>query len=221
MDNLTTIYCDFDGTISKEDSVNKFLSLFADEKWLEVEELWKEQKISSKECLAKQVALLPKMDKKTFDDYVNSIEIDDYFVEFYNYLKTKNIELVILSDGFDLFIKETLKRNGLSEIKYYTNSLSFKNNEFKVEFNNHNSACKVQSGACKCSKVKEKDFYYIGDGFSDVCIAKKSSTLFAKKNLKKYCEENNMKYIPFDTFKDILNYISKGEVNAAACSINN
>lgn len=216
MNGLTTIYCDFDGTISKDDSVNTFLALFADKKWLEAESLWQEQKISSKECLAKQVALLPKMGQKTFDDYVNSIEIDEYFIEFYEYLRTKNIDLVILSDGFDLFIKKTLDRYGLSDIKYYANSLIYKNNKFDIEFENYNTACIIQSGSCKCSKVKEKHFYYIGDGLSDSCIAKKAQQLFAKSNLKKYCERNNIKHISFDTFEDILDELRKGEINATA-----
>lgn len=217
MSILTTIYCDFDGTISKDDSVNKFLSLYADEKWLEVESLWQEQKMSSKECLEKQVALLPKMDQKTFNDYVNAIEIDDYFVEFYEYLKNKNIELVILSDGFDLFIKRTLEKYGLSGIKYYANKLFYKDNKFSISFNNYNPNCKILSGSCKCSKVKDKNFYYIGDGLSDMCIAQKAQKLFAKNNLKKYCEDNAIKHIPFSSFEDILDDLQKGEIHATAC----
>lgn len=217
MNGITTIYCDFDGTISKDDSVNKFLALFADKKWLEIESLWQEQKISSKECITKQVALLPQMDKKTFDDYVNAIEIDEYFIEFYNYLKKRNIELIVLSDGFDLFIQKTLERYGLTEIKYYANSFFYRNNQFEIEFDNYNPACNIQSGSCKCSKVKEKKFYYIGDGLSDVCIAKKAQKLFAKSNLKKYCEKSNIKHVSFDTFEDILDNFQKGEINATAC----
>lgn len=217
MSILTTIYCDFDGTISKDDSVNKFLSLYADEKWLEVESLWQEQKMSSKECLEKQVALLPEMDQKTFNDYVNAIEIDDCFVEFYEYLKNKNIELVILSDGFDLFIKKTLEKYGLNGIKYYANTLFYKDNKFSISFNNYNPNCKILSGSCKCSKVKEKNFYYIGDGLSDMCIAQKAQKLFAKNNLKKYCEDNAIKHIPFSSFEDILDDLQKGEIHATAC----
>lgn len=217
MSVLTTIYCDFDGTISKDDSVNKFLSLYADEKWLEVESLWQEQKMSSKECLEKQVALLPEMDQQTFNDYVDAIEVDDYFVEFYNYLKSKNIELVILSDGFDLFIKKTLEKYGLNGVKYYANTLFYKDNKFSIGFNNHNPNCKILSGSCKCSKVKEKNFYYIGDGLSDMCIAKKAQKLFAKNNLRKYCEDNAINCIPFSTFEDILDDLQKGEIHATAC----
>ena len=62
---------------------------------------------------------------------------------------------------------------------------------------------------CKCSKVKEKSFCYIGDGTSDLCIAKKANILFASKNLHNYCEKNNIKHIHFKSFCDILKLLDK------------
>ena len=38
--NKLQIFCDFDGTITKEDTLNKFLRVYADKKWLELEEEW-------------------------------------------------------------------------------------------------------------------------------------------------------------------------------------
>ena len=222
MNNQNIIYCDFDGTITKEDSVNKFLSLFADEKWLEVEDRWMNGEIGSKECLQEQVNLIPELPENILKNYINSIEIDDYFVSFYNFLKKNGYELVILSDGFDLFIKETLERYNLNEIKYFANTLTVKNNKLMIDFNNGNPNCKNTSGTCKCSKIEIENFYYIGDGLSDACVARKAAKLFAKKNLKKYCDEQKIDYINFETFEEILGYFArKGELNAKLNYINN
>ncbi len=220
MNNFVKIYCDFDGTISKKDTLCTFFEQFADKKWLEIEKLWQEQKISSKECLEMQVNLLKEMDIQTLNNYIGSIEIDDYFVDFYKYLKSKNIELIILSDGFDLFIRKTLEKYNLSEIKYYANNLTFEDNKFSVKFLNHNQDCKNKSGTCKCSKVNEIDYCYIGDGLSDACVAKNAKKLFAKGSLKKFCEKINLTYIPFNSFKDILDICRRGETDAAAYTLN-
>lgn len=209
MENKRIIYCDFDGTVTKEDSVNKFLTLFADEKWLEVEEQWVQGEIGSKECLAKQVELVPVLSNEELMGYVNSIEIDDYFVEFYNFLKESGVELVILSDGFDFFIEKTLEKHNLQEIKYFANTLIIKNNKLSLEFNYNNPNCKNGSGTCKCSRTEIENFCYIGDGLSDACIAKSAGRLFAKKNLKNYCDKEKIEYINFETFKDILNHFSE------------
>lgn len=215
MDDYNIIYCDFDGTITKDDYVNKFLSLFADSKWLDIECQWLEGEIGSRECMQKQVELIKELPPHELNAFIDSIKIDEYFVEFYNYAKKNGYKLVILSDGFDLFISEVLKKHNLTDINYYSNTLIYKNNKFSLEFKNSNAKCSTGSGVCKCSKTLEKNFYYIGDGLSDACVAKKATTLFAKDKLQKFCDGNRINYINFKTFNDILNYFTKkGELNA-------
>jgi len=210
MDNLETlkriktIYCDFDGTITKKDAVNTFFELYADPKWTEYEDLWVQGKISSKENAISQVALLSNVTPEILNNYIDSIEIDDYFVEFVNFIRENNIELVIISDGFDLFIEKTLEKHNLKGIKFFANHLIYENNKFSIEFPYHNPKCDIGAGMCKCARVQEKEYCYIGDGTSDLCVAKKASVLFASKVLKTYCKENNVNCIPFENFSNII-----------------
>ena len=46
---------------------------------------------------------------------------------------------------------------------------------------------------------------FIGDGVSDLPAAREADVLFARRGLRleEYCQENNISYIPFDTFADI------------------
>ena len=208
MEKIETIYCDFDGTITKKDAVNTFFEEFASPKWLESEQLWIEGKISSKENAIRQVALLPKISESELNGFINRIEIDDYFLDFVDYVKSKNIKLTILSDGFDLFIQKTLERYNL-DIPYFANKLIYKNKRFSIEFPYYRESCDKKAGMCKCDKVKEDKFCYIGDGTSDLCIAKKADVLFASKGLCKYCEENSLNHIGFKDFCDILKLLKK------------
>ena len=152
--------------------------------------------------------MLKNISQKQLDDYINSIEIDDYFLDFVDYVKSKNIKLTILSDGFDLFIQKVLERNNL-DIPYYANKLIYKNGEFNIEFPYYNKNCDKKAGMCKCQKVKENSFCYIGDGTSDLCIAKKADFLFASKNLHKFCKENNIKHVYFTSFCNIIESLDK------------
>ncbi|MBR1907910.1 MtnX-like HAD-IB family phosphatase [bacterium] len=207
MKMIETIYCDFDGTITKKDSVNEFFELYAPN-WMDSENLWIEGKISSRENAIIQVGLLKNISQRQLDDYINSIEIDDYFLDFVDYVNFKNIKLTILSDGFDLFIKRVLERYNLN-IPYYANKFIYNDGKFSIEFPYYNENCSKKSGMCKCQKVKENKFCYIGDGTSDLCIASKAEFLFATKKLHKYCEENKIKHINFKSFCDILNLLNK------------
>lgn len=207
MNDFKYIYCDFDGTITKEDSVNKFFEMYAPN-WIDSENLWIQGKISSRENAIIQVGLLKNISQKQLDDYINSIEIDEYFLEFVDYVKSKNIKLTILSDGFDLFIKKTLERYNLN-IPYYANKLIYKNGKFNIEFPYYNENCDKKAGMCKCQKVKESKFCYIGDGTSDLCIAKKADFLFVTKNLYTYCKEHNIKHSHFKSFRNIIDIVRK------------
>lgn len=209
MKKIETIYCDFDGTITKKDSVNYFFEMYAPKNWLDSEKLWIEGKISSKENAIIQVGLLKNISQKQLDDYINSIEIDDYFLDFVDCVKSKNIKLTILSDGFDLFIQKTLERYNL-DIPYYANKLTFIDGKFSIEFPYYNENCDKKAGMCKCQKVKESHFCYIGDGTSDLCIASKADFLFATKNLHKYCNENNIKHSHFSSFRNIIDVLEEG-----------
>jgi len=208
MDKINTIYCDFDGTITKTDAVNSFFEYFASPKWVEYEDLWVAGKISSMENAVAQVGLIREVSQEEFDTWVNSIEINDYFKEFIDYTKLNGIRLVILSDGLDLFIRKILEKNNITDVEYFANHLIYENNRFSVEFPYHNPECDIGAGMCKCSKVKEKEFCYIGDGTSDLCVAKKANILFATKKLHKYCEQHSIKHYFFNSFKDIIDTIN-------------
>ena len=147
MKRFDAVYCDFDGTITKEDSVNKFFEMYAPN-WIESEKLWIEGKISSRENAIIQVGLLNNVSQKQLDDYINSIEIDDYFLDFIDYVKSNNIKLTILSDGFDLFIQRVLERYNLN-IPYYANKLIYKDDKFSIEFPYYNENCDKKAGMCK------------------------------------------------------------------------
>ncbi len=209
MRKFEAIYCDFDGTITKEDSVNKFFEMYASENWMDSEKLWIEGKISSRENAIIQVGLLKSISQKQLDDYIDSIEIDDYFLDFADYVKSNNIKLTILSDGFDLFIKKVLERYNL-DIPYYANKFIYNDGKFSIEFPYYDENCDKKAGMCKCHKVKENSFCYIGDGTSDLCIASKANYLFASKNLHKYCKENNIKHYYFESFSSIIKKLEEG-----------
>ena len=209
--NIKYIFSDFDGTISKYDVVHKFIHNFAKGDIITAEKMWCEGKLSTIDCFNIQLKKIENLTPEILEKFLDEIEIDPYFIEFYNLIKKENKELIVLSDGFDSFIEKVFKNNGLSDIKVYSNHLEMylENGFLKFRLNspNYNNNCLIGSGCCKC-KVAEKyskNFIYIGDGLSDRCIAKKANLLFAKKSLEVFCKNENLEYTPYKTFIDIIN----------------
>jgi len=201
------IYSDFDGTIAKTDTVNAFFEMFADKSWIESEKMWREGRITSKENALIQVGLVRPVNEKDLNGYIDSIEIDDCFLEFYEYTRKHGIQLTILSDGFDLFIKRTLEKYGIENIRFYANHLIYQNGKFRIEFPHNVVSCKIGAGMCKCSRISDDGYCYIGDGVTDFCVAKKAKVLFASKCLDKYCNDNGIRHVTFGDFGDILDYL--------------
>ena len=209
------ILSDFDGTISKYDVIHSFISTFGKGNWKEIEQSWCRGEITSKECFDIQFERLNGMDEKTFHDFINTVEIDLSFIEFYKIAHSENKEIILVSDGLDVFIESIFNRFNIN-IPIFSNKLNIKNVNgklyFKIDYPHIKHDCEVGLGCCKCaaSKLYGDNFLYIGDGLSDRCIAKKAQTLFAKKHLEDYCKRENIKYHHFDTFNDIMNVLVQG-----------
>ena len=204
----TIIVCDFDGTITAQDTLYKFFKTYAQKNWLKIEQMWVEGVIGSMECLKREFELVDNLNKKLIDNYLDNVEIDPYFKKFNEQRIEKNIDLIIVSDGVDYFINRIFKKNNIKDIKVISNHGEFIDNKFKLSFPNQNPKCKNKSGTCKCAVIKElkKEYkvIYIGDGHSDFCAADKADILYAKSHLAEYCKANKIQYREFKDFKDIV-----------------
>lgn len=223
-DEINSIFLDFDGTITKFDTVCTFFKTFAPSKWLDVEKDWIKGKINSKTCMQMQLNLIKNLTEEQFYNYLNSIELQDGFKDFCTIMQKHNKNIYIISDGFDFFIDYTLRKENLN-IPFFTNKLKIEkeNNylKFNLFFDNEDKNCTLHLGCCKCKiakmhTIENEKFIFAGDGLSDRCIASKANLLFAKNSLKAHCIENNMNFVEFNDFNDILNhlFLKKGMKNA-------
>ncbi len=236
MYSFNSIFLDFDGTITKQDTVGTFFMQFAGPKWTEIEKDWVDGKISSKDCMLLQLETITNLTEEKLFNYLNSIQLQDGFIEFCKTAEKHGKEIIIISDGFDLFISHILKNNRLlnkPNIKFFANHLEFskeflkeflkgdslKNSnepfiKFHLSFPNENKLCKASLGNCKCALAKtyitkDEFFIFAGDGLSDRCIASKANLLFAKNSLKKHCLKNNIEFVDFENFFQISRHLFK------------
>ena len=72
------VLVDFDGTIAPDDPMDPLLERFADPAWWQVEAAWQGGEISSRECLARQVALL-RATPEALDEQIQFVRIDPDF----------------------------------------------------------------------------------------------------------------------------------------------
>ena len=207
----TCFLCDFDGTITEKDGLNLFFSRHAEKGWLQIEKLWENNKISSKECLQKEFELVPNLSAELISAHIKTILPDSYFKKFYEYARLNGADVYIVSGGADYFINKTLELYNIKGINVISNHFELNENGFSLSFPNDNSECSLGAGTCKCSvlkkmKKKYKKVVYAGDGISDFCVCSKADLLFAKGQLAEYCLANGIPHVKFESFKDIISY---------------
>jgi len=213
-----TVFCDFDGTISRRDIGYNIFHHFSNGKNDELLPDWKSGRLSSRDCLLKEAEMAPVTSEELFS-FLDQFKIDDGFSAFVNRCSDNSIELIILSDGFDLYIEYMLKKHNLDRLSLITNHGRIEDGYIKIEFPHKNVSC-TKCGSCKGERIREyrkanggtTKVVFVGDGYSDACATDEADILFAKKDLEKYCQINDITYQPYDNFFDVIRQLEKMKV---------
>lgn len=199
------LYCDFDGTITGEDATDYVLTRLADPAWEDIERDWKNGLIGSGECMRQQISLI-RANLETLDSTLDEISIDPHFVSFIAFCRLNKINVTIVSDGVDYFIRRILARVGLAHLPIIANKLDLDESGYTLTSPNARKDCSSAAGVCKCEVVSKADGprIYVGDGRSDFCVANKPEIVFAKSSLATYCAQHAIGYVDFGDFSHIV-----------------
>jgi 2-hydroxy-3-keto-5-methylthiopentenyl-1-phosphate phosphatase len=201
------VQCDFDGTITEEDTSFFLLDTFAQGDWRRLLRDYKEHKISVGEFNTRAFAMV-KADKPTLLGALKGkVKVRAGLHELVNYCLGKGFRLVIVSNGLDFYIRAVLKDLGLGDVEVYAAQASFHPEGMKVHYvgpegkrlEDDFKEAYTQSFLKLGYKV-----IYVGNGDSDVAPAKHAHHVFATGDLLAYCRENDLKYKPFDNFIDVV-----------------
>ncbi len=210
----TVVVCDFDGTVCNVDMGNKILDHFADEGWREIDRAYSIDEIGSRVAYTK-VASLFHGDRGQMVEYAHRHALlDPYFAEFCAFCAKRGYDLKIASDGLDFYISAILQKNGLADIEFFSNVVTFSSGEgLSINFPYLNQLC-GKCGTCKTNIVKGlssqyQRIIYIGDSYSDVCPAKSADVVFAKYILYDKCRKNGTACIRYENFRDIMSCLAK------------
>lgn len=205
---LIKVFCDFDGTITKKDLGDEVFKVFGRfEPW--------HTKLVSGEINITQYwhsifgTLKPGISAEDIREFALGYETDAYFRQFAEFCRTNDIELSIVSDGYDSYIYPVLESIGLAGIKVFCNKMIFRGNETPVPvFPMASESCRCLCASCKRNALlmdtpDDAVIVFIGDGYSDFCAAEHSDIVFAKKNLAAHCNKYRIPHYPFSTFFDV------------------
>ncbi|OGP72958.1 MAG: hypothetical protein A2V86_09465 [Deltaproteobacteria bacterium RBG_16_49_23] len=208
------ILCDFDGTISVKDMGYVLLNRFSSGDWQAIDRDFCEGKIGSREAYSRIANILKGNEADVLRFIRENSHIDPHFKPFYHYCREHNIDVKIVSDGLDFYIRTMLETHHLTEIPFYANQTCFlRDGGMDISYPHVSEECGL-CGTCKkrIVRIHRKDYeriFFVGNGLSDRCAARESDFVFAKDSLYPYCIDQDITCHPFQNFSDILGDLKK------------
>lgn len=201
------VYCDFDGTVSQGDVVDRLLTELADPRWKEIETRWEQGLIGSRECLAQQIPLI-RGGWPAIAEELRHVTLDPTFRAFAAWCRTHGVPLRIVSDGLDRVIHTLLVREEVTVEAIWSNHLEeTPDGSLSISFPCPSEYVGCRAGLCKCQILDQAApgalRVIIGDGQSDICWAQRADWLFAKSGLLAYCRAHRIPCTAFDQFDTI------------------
>ena len=202
------IFCDFDGTITLEDTTDAVLEAFARPEYRDWEQKWEDGIITARECMRQQAALIEGSPEK-IRSFLAHIWIDPGIHVLEEECTKNGASLVIVSDGIDFLMETILRAHGLDHLPHYSNRLRWgEDGRPALTFPHGDAVCQGGCGVCKCRLLEQDDpsrvqTVYIGDGLSDRCVVHWADRVFAKKRLHAYCLAKGVIHDSFETLTDV------------------
>ncbi len=226
LDGPLLIFSDFDGTIARADVGYHTLSRFSRTGNDDLVALWKARLIGARECLREEVSRVSATREEMLN-YVDDFTLDPHFLAFRKQALERGHTIITLSDGLDFYIRHLLEKHGIVDMEVHANEAVFSDEGLQVRFL-HAAPC-GRCGSCKKDRIgeivaREKfagQIVFVGDGYSDLCALEAADIIFAKRDLRAYCESEGISYHPFETFLDVENVLFYRTAEVSALSAAN
>ncbi|HEV8538101.1 MAG TPA: MtnX-like HAD-IB family phosphatase [Bacteroidota bacterium] len=216
---MTRIFSDFDGTITLQDVGDAMFEEFGGVGCREIVREYQSGNISAVECFRRECAACGTVNLSALHEFLDRQEIDSTFVDFVSFCRARQLELCLLSDGMDYYISRILGRHGVGDVRFFANTLRLipVDGGSHVRFEAHFPYTDEVCDRCACCKrnhlltmsADEDRIIYIGEGYSDRCPARFADVVFAKDELLKYCQAENISYYEYTSFGDIVERLQR------------
>jgi len=210
----TAYLCDFDGTISPHDIGASLVRRFARGHEPEVRAAlarWKSGEIGHRELTELECRRMT-VTRDEAVAFTRGFELDPGFARFARTARARGDRVMVVSEGFDFYIRQQLDAAGLEEIPWAANHARFEGATLVPEFPHHDPSCRV-CGNCKGRHVRAQQaaghrVVFVGDGLSDRCGARSADVVVARDDLLTWCLDQGIAARRFEGFATLADGVA-------------
>ncbi len=192
-----SVVVDWDGTVTEVDGLHLVLLEFGDERIYEQYEAKLGHELTLHEVIAGEFRTVSAPLDAVASWLREHAQVRNGFSEF-----ARKYRPLVVSSGFHELIEPVLEREGL-ELEVRANRLDPRADGWRALFRS-SEPCSVCGEPCKRSDVAGLDgFVYVGDGYSDRCVALAAAHVFARAGLAAHLARNGVSFGPYEDFYDV------------------
>jgi len=209
------ILCDFDGTISTKDTVNRLVrDHLVDPEWRFHVKRYLRGEIGSRKVYD-AVAPLMRMTRGQLEQFVRDhAALDPGFPGFLRWAQERGIDVKVVSDGFDATIRTLFDHHGIRGTEIFSNSLVLGPDARVDMASPHSDPDCGTCGTCKVGVIRRFRESYdkiilVGDGESDRHAASEADMVVALGELFLYCAREGIQALRAEGFKEIPELLTR------------
>lgn len=206
----TIVFCDFDGTITVNETLSTILLRFAPEAARSALRGVSQRRATLREALTLSVQALPSALKGEILEYIAAEPLRAGFGEFLDYLAQRKIPFVVLSSGLRFYIEAKLApwKERIHAVHALDVDMAGPHMRLRLPHNHPTEAMPkrwVMEGYAATQRI------IVGDSYSDFEMAAAADAVFARDRLLQEMQDTERPVIPFDDFFDIRRAMERME----------
>lgn len=200
------IFCDFDGTITAEDTFTGMLKAVAPHLCDEYLPDIYAQKLTLREGVKRIIESIPSQYYSQMIDYVDDIPLRPGFVELVKFSITNQIPFHVVSGGLKDMVKRVLSQQWLGNRPLLEQVASINavaidaRGEYLKPISDYEGGTELVAKVEVMKEFPAQKTISIGDSITDLNIALNADISFARDRLAGYLEKANRFYYPWDDF---------------------
>lgn len=208
--NRLAVLVDFDDTAAAQNAAETMLERFADGEWTALRERFRQGALTLREYQERAFntirATLGEMEAAAAD----LVALRPGLAELKSFCETHAFHLAIVTNSLDFYVRGILSRTTLRDTTVH--AVAARGDPGRLSFHYPHAVAWCEEwgwGNCKCRVLAEYRLHgsrvvYVGDGRSDLCVARQADFVFARSTLLDHCRALGLPHREFSDFTDVV-----------------
>ncbi len=202
------IFCDFDGTITAEETFVAVLKRFAPEISARIIPQMYAQQLTLRQGVRQILESIPSASYPKMIEFTKFQPIRPGFIELLNWLESEQVPIVVISGGLrgivEVVLASLLPRiHAIHAVDVDTNG-----SHLRV-VSEYEGGTELVNKVQVMAQYRADEKIAIGDSITDLNMALETPVVFARDRLAEYLDEQQKPYIPWNDFFQVRDYLKQ------------